>query len=180
MRRRILVRLLLGVAATVAATQDKPSKLAPEQFIIKINVIEHLDSLVLPTASLARDGISIYRGEEKAELLKRRVSVNWGKTVSAPMVRTLTGFPAIVSTTNSKHPDLIRSVVFIDDQSLLLSLGFFSGQRDIKDLKASDFDLHTTYFNPGDVLLFRRDSHTFVIVEITQVKADDYGIPPLG
>ena len=162
--------MLLAVAGTLAAAQDKPAKSVPEQFLIKIDVIEHGDSLVLPKASLKRGHISIYRGEEKAGLLKQRKSKNWGKSVSAPMVRTLTGFPAVISTTGTSF---IRSVVFVDGQSLLLSLGFLSEQIDFKDMKASDFELHTTYFNEGDILLVRRGKSKFVLVEITQIKADD-------
>lgn len=175
MRTRSLVALLVAVAATLALAQDEPTKSAPQSFIIKIDVIEHLDGMVLPTASLIRGDISIYRGEEKAGLLKQRKTKSWGKTVSAPRVRTLTGFPAVVSTTGN---DSIRSVVFIDGQSLLLSIGFLAEQIDYKDMKASDFELHTTYFNEGDILLVRRGKRKFVLVEVIPVKADDYGIPP--
>lgn len=168
---------VLVLAGAVGLTFAQPADLAksPQQVLIELDVFKDLDGMALPAATISHDRIMIYRGEEKAALLKQRDAGKWGKRIMAPRVRTFIGFPAKVSTTNNGIGHTFRTVVFIDEGSLLLSFGLYYGKTNFMDLKTSDFELHTTYFEEGDIIVVRGSDGTLVMVEASLVSDRDFG-----
>ncbi|MCH7904609.1 MAG: hypothetical protein IH944_08605 [Armatimonadetes bacterium] len=172
---RSLSVLVLASVAGLAYAQRAELANSPPQFLIELYVFKDFDGLILPTATIAHDKITIFRGEDKAALLKQRDAGKWGKRIMAPKVRTFMGFPAKISVTTNGIGHTFRTVVFIDEESLLLSFGLYYGETKFMDLKTSDFELHTTYFEEGDIIVVRGSNGTLVTVEASRVSDHDFG-----
>ena len=175
MLARSLSVLVLASVVGLAFAQQVELATSPQQVLIELDVFKGLDGLALPVATISHDRIMIYRGDEKAALLKQRDAGEWGKKTMAPRVRTLIGFAAKISVTNSGIGHTFRTVVFIDEGSLLLSFGLYYGETKFADLKTSDFELHTAYFEEGDIIVVRGSDGTLVMVEASVVGDHDFG-----